>query len=212
MCSFDNILSMDPTFETFSAHTLTTDKLPARIPEIPKNAYVPMLLLQSVRDPKITITPAIQYQVQRASLATLMLLGVDIGRYQDGSLKFEDLIDIDEVNEAGKLTLKRKDGTDQNVLAIVLSANPLNTGLTEDNKILIDITSLDKYILNQVPDEIKAGLLAIQETIHYVQHTYWKRLLVNNIDSINDPEKHYQTQLEKEMYPLWIKIGQMLYP
>ncbi len=190
---------------------ITVDQLPKAIPEIPKDAFIPMLLLQSVREPKIPITDAIQREVQRASLATLKLLGVDITKYQGNKLSLEDLVDTDEVNSAGKLTLKRKDGSDKDALAIILSGNPINTGLSEDNKIFIDISSLDKYILNRIPQEKKAGILAVQEAIHYVQHVYWKRQLNNNMDTINNPELHNQDPLEKEMHPLWVKICQMLY-
>lgn len=191
---------------------ITADKIPRVIPEIPRTAFIPMLCLRDVKKPNEQISQKIQSEVQRASLTTLKLLGVDITKYQNDSLELQDLVDIDKVDDAGKLTLERKDGSDKDALVIVLSANPLNTGLTEDNKLLIDTTSLDRYILNRVPSEIKVGILAVQETIHYVQHVFWKRALYNNMGTINNPELHNQDPLEKEMYPLWVKICQMLYP
>jgi hypothetical protein len=202
---------MDPSAENLPPQPMTVDRLPNAIPEIPKDASIPMLLLQSVTQPAYPISRAIQREVQHASLATLKLLEVDITKYRNNELKIQDLVDIDEVNTEGKLTLKRKEGSDKDALVIVLSGNPLNTGLTEDDKILIDLTSLDKYILNRLPSEIKAGILAVHETIHYVQHAHWKRPLSNNMDTINNQELHNQDPLEKEMYPLWVKISQMLY-
>lgn len=193
------------------------DSLPNRPPEIPSNAFVPILLLQDVQHPEQPISAEIQNEAQRAALSTMLMLGIDISKYQKG-VAIDDLVDLKTINAEGKLTLPRKPATDASMFVIVLSANPLydngqevGSYVTEDNKIMINLHNIDQYILNQAPMSVKVGLSVIEEIIHLIQYNYWNRPKKYNMGSIRDINKHRQDPLESEMYPYLVKIGQALY-
>lgn len=201
-----------------TANIPSIDSLPNRPPEIPRNAFVPMLLLKDVKHPEQPIPTEIQNEAQRAALSTMLMLGIDISKYRQGVI-IGNLVDLETTNAERKLTLPRKPGTDASVLVIVLSANPLyNNGqevgsyVTEDNKIMINLHNIDQYILNKVPTATKVGLSVIEETIHQIQINHWGRPKEYNMDSVSDIKKHRQHPIESEMYPYLVKIGQSLCP
>ncbi len=194
------------------------DSLPNRPPEIPENAFVPMLLLKKAQRPEQPIPIDIQTEAQRAALSTMLMLGIDISKYRQ-NVAIDDLVDLHTTNAEGKLTLPRKPDSDASMFVIVLSANPLydngrevGSFITEDNKIFINLHNIDQYILNRVPTAIKVGLSIIEETLHQIQVNYWGRQKKPNMDSVYDIKKHRQDPLENEMYPYLVKIGQSLYP
>lgn len=195
------------------------DRLPNRPPEIPRDAFVPMIALRDLQHPEKPIASRIQDEAQRAALVTMIMLGVDISKYRQG-VTIEDIVDIQARNANGELTLPRRQGVDDYILAIVLSANPLfddngqevGSYETSDGMLYINLHNIDQYIEGRIPMEVKVGMGVVEETIHYIQHTYWGRPRVSNMNSIYDPHKHMQDSLEAEMRPYWLKIGKVLYP
>lgn len=204
---------------TESNNIPTIDRLPNKPPEIPRNAFVPMIVLRDVNHPERSIPNKIQNEAQRAALSTMQMLGIDISKYRQG-ITINDLVDVETTNASGELTLLRKPGGDASILVIVLSANPLYDEKgqevgpyeTADNMLYINLHNIDQYITGRIPTEVKVGMAVIEETIHHIQHNYWGRPRKSNIDSIYDVGKHMQDPLESEMHPYRERIGKVLYP
>ncbi len=192
--------------------------LPKRLPEIPANAFIPICGLREPEAPPVNTT--ITDEVQQASLTTLKMLGVDISSYQQ-NIGFADIIDTTAVNEKGELTFPRKPMANKQMLAIVVSSQPLYDDKgneipcyqTKDNMIYINLHMMDKYVTGIAPVSLKAGVAAVEETIHYVQRTSWNRSVgTENISSVQNAKEHLKDPVEAEMLPLKKAICDVLYP
>lgn len=201
-----------------SSPILKPADIPKRIPEIPSNATIPLCGLRNEGEPPVN--KEIGDEVQRASLVTLKMLGVDLTKYQQ-NIGFTDIIDTTAVNEKGEVTFPRKPGADAQMLAIVVSSQPLYNEKgdevpcyqTKDNMAYINLHMMDQYVTGTAPVKLKAGVATVEETIHYVQRAYWgRKVSEDNMDSVSNAALHVKDELEAEALPLKKIICDVLYP
>jgi hypothetical protein len=193
-------------------------ELSTRLPELPSEAFIPMEYFHSA-DNTQQVSDEVISEIQRASLTTLKMLGVDISLYQH-DVRFTDLVDVHTKNDKGELLLDRTPGANQQMLAIMLSGDPLyddqghvqSIYQTKDNMVYVNLGQMDKYVTGPLPIHVKTGIAMVEETIHYVQREYWGNTIKGNMDTTHDVVAHGQDPNEQEMERYRSIICKALYP
>lgn len=175
--------------------------------EPPWYSRIPMIKFEAS---EAVIPGDVVNEVNRVALITLKVLGVDVANYQRGYV-VSDLVNLNEKNDKGLYTLLRLPGYDRKVLIIILSTFPIldDKGRemvafeNEDGRVFLNLRKIHAAFAvgsNEITLAQQAGIVTIEEVIHFVQHSFWDRPTVDNTEfqSEDKAKEHDDDPVEQE--------------
>jgi len=191
--------------------------------EPPKGAHLPIIRLNARGG--ATVPSGIVREVERACLVTMRACGIPLQKYQTSGP--QELVDLAAKDELGRNTFPRKPGSDQTHLVVVISAAPIYDTkgretialCTEDNKVLLNLGRIEDAFCpgpkaRRISRAKKAGIVAVEEVVHFVQHVYWGRERTSTEDFVSeDRAKEHDSDPGEMEKAIWRqKIYRVLYP
>lgn len=186
----------------------------------PLDVKIPTIALSPI-DENLPVPEDVLSEVQRAIAVTLEEFGVDLSKYQQG-FTTNDLVDTSP-DEKGFRRYPRLPGADKDAVVAVVSTSPVLDSKgrevialkTPDNLLYLNLRKLDDAFVEgaeTTPQAIKAGIVIVEEAIHYVQHTLMGEKISDTTDTQGDADKHMQHGIEVGAAPFKKRVYQRLYP